>query len=233
VWRCGVYSQPLLPPAVCESAAFASMRGILLAPYDHSWASRCSYLGLGLLGRSAGVLGCTFHENAPEKGCRLAFWARVLPWMSQSGHATSSHMLVPPWCWRKKPEHRNPRRTLRTEAMKTGRTITTTQAGSALVCFDPTKIDTWHKLDFWVGELQENEPRCKIYLVETKRARKCLSPFLLQQQCSTALCVRVSCLDCRISSPCAQRHHLPSLHGRRPLPRRASYKSVTAQRLWM
>jgi len=42
-------------------------------------------------------------------------------------------------------------------------------AGSALVCFDPTKIDTWHKLDFWVGELQENEPRCKIYLVETKQ----------------------------------------------------------------
>mmetsp|Transcript_15945 Transcript_15945/g.30603 ORF Transcript_15945/g.30603 Transcript_15945/m.30603 type:complete len:203 (+) Transcript_15945:258-866(+) len=41
-------------------------------------------------------------------------------------------------------------------------------AGSALVCFDPTKMDTWQKLDFWVGELQENEPRCKIYLVETK-----------------------------------------------------------------
>jgi Ras-related protein Rab-24 len=41
-------------------------------------------------------------------------------------------------------------------------------AGSALVCFDPSKIDTWKKLDFWVGELQENEPRCRIYLVETK-----------------------------------------------------------------
>jgi len=41
-------------------------------------------------------------------------------------------------------------------------------AGSALVCFDPSKMDTWKKLDFWVGELQENEPRCRIYLVETK-----------------------------------------------------------------
>lgn len=41
-------------------------------------------------------------------------------------------------------------------------------AGSALVCFDPSKLDTWRKLDFWVGELQENEPRCRIYLVETK-----------------------------------------------------------------
>lgn len=41
-------------------------------------------------------------------------------------------------------------------------------AGSALVCYDPSKLDTWRKLDFWVGELQENEPRCRIYLVETK-----------------------------------------------------------------
>uniref|UniRef100_A0A7S0QX96 Ras-related protein Rab-24 n=1 Tax=Pyramimonas obovata TaxID=1411642 RepID=A0A7S0QX96_9CHLO len=41
-------------------------------------------------------------------------------------------------------------------------------AGVALICFDPSKIDTWDKLEFWVNELHENEPHCKIYLIETK-----------------------------------------------------------------
>ena len=41
-------------------------------------------------------------------------------------------------------------------------------AGVALICFDPSKIDTWDKLEFWVNELRESEPNCKIYLIETK-----------------------------------------------------------------
>lgn len=114
--------------------------------------------------------------------------------------------------------------------MKTGRivSIIIMQAGSALVCFDPTKIHTWHKLDFWVGELQENEPRCKIYLVETKRARKCPSPSLSQQQCFTALSLRASRLDHRNASPRMQRRAVPSppLHATRPPLRRDSSKSV-------
>eukprot|EP00854_Cymbomonas_tetramitiformis_P013065 gene13065-15432_t len=42
-------------------------------------------------------------------------------------------------------------------------------AGAAVVCFDPTNELSWHKLAFWVKELQENEPRCRVYLAETKR----------------------------------------------------------------
>lgn len=63
------------------------------------------------------------------------------------------------------------------------------KAGSALVCFDPTKMDTWQKLDFWVGELQENEPRCKIYLVETKRKLNLLFVQVL------SYCLRSTVLD--------------------------------------
>lgn len=41
-------------------------------------------------------------------------------------------------------------------------------AGAAVVCFDPTNELSWHKLAFWVKELQDNEPRCRVYLAETK-----------------------------------------------------------------
>eukprot|EP00242_Pyramimonas_sp_CCMP2087_P000521 CAMPEP_0198231544 /NCGR_PEP_ID=MMETSP1445-20131203/115259_1 /TAXON_ID=36898 /ORGANISM="Pyramimonas sp., Strain CCMP2087" /LENGTH=232 /DNA_ID=CAMNT_0043912167 /DNA_START=636 /DNA_END=1335 /DNA_ORIENTATION=+ len=41
-------------------------------------------------------------------------------------------------------------------------------AGVALICFDPSNFDSWLKLEFWVSELHENEPQCRIYLIETK-----------------------------------------------------------------
>mmetsp|Transcript_24406 Transcript_24406/g.29584 ORF Transcript_24406/g.29584 Transcript_24406/m.29584 type:complete len:219 (-) Transcript_24406:412-1068(-) len=42
-------------------------------------------------------------------------------------------------------------------------------AGAALVCFDPSKQESWDKTKFWVKELLENEQRCRIYIVETKQ----------------------------------------------------------------
>ncbi|CAG9465245.1 unnamed protein product [Pedinophyceae sp. YPF-701] len=41
-------------------------------------------------------------------------------------------------------------------------------AKGAIVCYDATSPFTWKKLRFWMGELQESEPTCSVFIVVTK-----------------------------------------------------------------
>mmetsp|Transcript_33264 Transcript_33264/g.94238 ORF Transcript_33264/g.94238 Transcript_33264/m.94238 type:complete len:237 (-) Transcript_33264:285-995(-) len=41
-------------------------------------------------------------------------------------------------------------------------------ARAAVVCFDATSAQSWQKLKFWVDELHQNEPNCKVFIATTK-----------------------------------------------------------------
>jgi len=41
-------------------------------------------------------------------------------------------------------------------------------ARAAIVCFDVTSSQSWQKLKFWVDELHQNEPNCKVFIATTK-----------------------------------------------------------------
>ncbi|XP_076174365.1 ras-related protein Rab-24 isoform X2 [Ptiloglossa arizonensis] len=42
-------------------------------------------------------------------------------------------------------------------------------AKAAVVCYDITKLDTFQKAKFWIGELRNIEEECKIYICGTKK----------------------------------------------------------------
>lgn len=42
-------------------------------------------------------------------------------------------------------------------------------AGAAILCFDLTDSESFDKVRFWAGELEHNEPNCKLYLCGTKK----------------------------------------------------------------
>ncbi|KAJ3429439.1 ras-related protein rab-24 [Anaeramoeba flamelloides] len=42
------------------------------------------------------------------------------------------------------------------------------KATSAIICFDPTKRQSFEKAQFWIKELRETEINCSVYLVATK-----------------------------------------------------------------
>jgi len=41
-------------------------------------------------------------------------------------------------------------------------------AAAACVCFDLTSLESWQKVSYWVGEIMNNEPDCKIFIIGTK-----------------------------------------------------------------
>mmetsp|Transcript_33985 Transcript_33985/g.85599 ORF Transcript_33985/g.85599 Transcript_33985/m.85599 type:complete len:227 (+) Transcript_33985:658-1338(+) len=41
-------------------------------------------------------------------------------------------------------------------------------ARAAVVCFDVSSLESWHKLKFWVDELHQNEPNCRVFIATTK-----------------------------------------------------------------
>lgn len=42
-------------------------------------------------------------------------------------------------------------------------------AWAAVVCYDLTDVASWEKVKFWVNELQQYEPNCRIYFCGTKK----------------------------------------------------------------
>ncbi|XP_028396413.1 ras-related protein Rab-24-like [Dendronephthya gigantea] len=41
-------------------------------------------------------------------------------------------------------------------------------AKAAIICFDLSEISSFEKADYWVKQILENEPKCKIYICGTK-----------------------------------------------------------------